>query len=203
MPPHTREPAIVVRSLVPEKVQHFGMRQNQELLRGDRSEYHGRYAISDPDLRAHWRARVEDARESGADRWLFETIPSQREAEIIGAVVEQAQLEVPLILSYSARDQRSTAFGDPIEGAARALTKSKFSAVGVNCAPPEVVLALLQRIASAATGLELIAYPNGASAHDLSGFARGAAALGASVIGGCCGVGTAEIRAIAAALSAL
>ena len=88
-------------------------------------------------------------------------------------------------------------------------------AVGVNCTAPRFVSALLAT-AAAVTDLPLLAYPNGGDrwdpaartwvAGDQDGAFRPAAVAawaerGASWLGGCCGTGPDDIRALAEALA--
>ena len=117
-------------------------------------------------------------------------------------------------ISFSCRDGRATSHGEPIEAAvAAAVTSERVVAVGVNCTAPEHLDELLAR-ARTATDRPLVAYPNSGRTWDAgarrwtatgattlpAATVRAWAAAGARLIGGCCGLGPAAVREIAAAL---
>ena len=93
------------------------------------------------------------------------------------------------------------------------MTSERVVAVGVNCTAPEHLDELLAR-ARTATDRPLVAYPNSGRTWDAgarrwtaagattlpAATVRAWAAAGARLIGGCCGLGPAAVREIAAAL---
>ena len=145
----------------------------------------------------------------------METIPTLREARVLVRLLDDAGAVG--WLSYQCRDGSSTAAGEPIgEAVAVAAGVAGLVAVGVNCTAPRHVPSLLSAM-RAATDLPLIAYPNGGDRWDAGarrwvasgagegydpGAVAGLAARGAGWLGGCCGTGPAEIRALATALAA-
>lgn len=174
---------------------------------GDGSEYHGTYTASWSEVRAFHRQRLEVLVDTGPDLFAIETIPSLAEAEI---VVEELRsfTDTPAWLTFTCRDAGHTCAGDVFALAAAAVAPA-VDAVGVNCTAPVHVLALLQ---SVQTRLPLVAYPNHGAAWDsdhkcwlgpvggseIPGLVPSWLAAGARFVGGCCGVGTAGIRALAA-----
>ena len=126
------------------------------------------------------------------------------------------EVDVPAWLSFSCRDDASTSAGEPIIAAVALGGHPGIIAVGVNCTAPRYMPALLEA-AHEATDRPLIAYPNGGdrwgsatrgSVADADGsFDPMAVAswcnLGATWLGGCCGTGPAEIRALADALASI
>jgi homocysteine S-methyltransferase len=166
-------------------------------------------------------AAVEDFHErrlravlaAGPDCVACETIPRASEAAALCRVLDR--LDAPEAwISFSCRDGRTTSHGEPIEEAvAAASAGERVVAVGINCTAPEHVGELLER-ARTATDRPLVAYPNSGRAWDAAArrwTSAGAATLpaeavrtwaaaGARLIGGCCGLGPAAVRAIAAAL---
>ena len=82
-------------------------------------------------------------------------------------------------------------------------------AVGVNCSPPEAAIEAVAHLA-AASPLAVVAYPNrgadwdadakawtGGDDVDMAAVARGLLDAGAHLVGGCCGTGPDDVRAIA------
>jgi homocysteine S-methyltransferase len=136
-----------------------------------------------------------------------------REAAVLLDLVEESGARA--WLSYQCRDEVATAAGEAITDAvALANGRAGVVAVGVNCTAPRFVPALLEAAASA-TDLPLLAYPNGGDRWDAAtrrwvvaeaggaydpAAVAGWADLGASWLGGCCGTGPDDIRALAGAL---
>ncbi len=174
---------------------------------GDGSEYHGRYAASWAEVRRFHRSRLEVLVESGPDLFAIETMPTAAEAEI---VVEElrALSGAPAWLSFTCVDEVHTAGGDVFADAADSLA-ADVSAVGVNCTSPALALPLLAAVRST---VPLVVYTNhGATWDGDHSCWRGAVggvelpalvpswlAVGARLIGGCCGVGTEGIAALGA-----
>lgn len=179
----------------------------------DGSEYRGDYDVSAETLTAYHRPRIEALVEAGADLLAFETIPTVREAEVLVRLLDE--VEVPAWLSYSCRDGASTSAGEPIAAAVALGAHPRIVAVGVNCTAPRHMAALLTA-AHEATDRPLIAYPNGGDRWDASARLWAAdvggrfdpatvatwSGLGATWLGGCCGTGPTEIRALVDALAA-
>lgn len=176
----------------------------------DGSEYHGRYAADWAEVRAFHRRRLEVLVDSGPDAFAVETMPGAVEAQI---VIEELRTlsDAPAWVSFTCDEPHATCAGDTITAAAAAVAPMA-DAVGVNCTHPRLVASLL-RDAAMATDLPLVAYPNHGAAWDAGakcwvGTADGTdlpahltewLAAGARLVGGCCGVGTKGIAALAAA----
>ena len=176
---------------------------------GDGSEYHGRYAASWAEVRAFHRERLEVLVPTSPDVFAIETMPSRAEAEIV--VDELRRLtDAPAWVSFTCADESHTASGDDIAVAAMAVA-SRVIAVGLNCTAPRLVEPLLRSLRSADLDLPFVVYPNHGAAwdpeHECWLGPTGGAEIpslvpswvdaGARLIGGCCGVGSAGIRALA------
>jgi len=174
---------------------------------GDGSEYNGRYSATWAEVRAFHRARLEVLVDTAPDVFAIETIPSRAEAEIV--VEELRELtDAPAWLTFTCADGVHTCSGDVFPDAIAAVAPT-LSAVGVNCTAPGLVQTLLT---SVSTDLPLVAYPNHGANWDgdhkcwlgapggveLPGLVPSWLAAGARLIGGCCGVGSAGIAALAA-----
>ncbi|MEX2275047.1 MAG: homocysteine S-methyltransferase [Actinomycetota bacterium] len=174
-------------------------------------EFTGDYGndVGRDELIAFHRPRVELLLDAGADLLAVETMPRVDEA----AAVLEALRERPwgrAWLSFTGRKGR-TAAGDPIEDAARlADASSQVVAVGVNCTPPGEVADLLGRIRSVTTK-PLVAYPNAGGRWDAVARAwapeprdrfdedevRNWLRTGATLVGGCCGIGVQGVADVA------
>jgi homocysteine S-methyltransferase len=179
---------------------------------GDGSEYHGRYAASWAEVRAFHRARLEVLVPTAPDIFAIETMPSRAEAEI---VVEElrAVTDAPAWLTFTCADTVHTCSGEVFAEAVAAVAPA-LTAVGLNCTAPGLVEPLLR---SLSVSLPFVVYPNHGATWDsehkcwlgetggaeLPGMVPAWLAAGARLIGGCCGVGTAGIAALAAARRSL
>jgi len=168
----------------------------------DGSEYRGRYGVPPARLRDFHRPRLELLAAAGPDLLAVETIPDSDEAEVLVPLLDD--LDVPAWFSYSVRGGTTNA-GQPLAEAYAVLAGSRsVVAAGVNCSEQADVLAAV-REAVAVTGLPAVAYPNrgGGWDSDAKRWARAGAldldlvgswvAAGARLVGGCCGIGPADI----------
>lgn len=175
----------------------------------DGSEYRGRYGLSDQELVAFHRPRIEALCAAEPDVLAVETIPDADEAAAVLEVVRGSA--VPVWLTYSIRGDRTCA-GQPLDEAfAVAAGVGEVIAVGVNCCAPEDVANAVE-VARRVTGLPVVVYPNSGEQWDArgrswSGGGTGFAALagewadgGARLVGGCCRTGPAAIGELARAL---
>jgi homocysteine S-methyltransferase len=172
----------------------------------DGSEYDGHYALGRGDLVAFHAERLAILESTKPDCYAIETIPTAAEADAIGAALAAIGSQTPAWLCFTCRSGTETHGGDSIERAiAVAAAVEQVGAVGVNCTAPGHVDELLVRIARATT-LPRVVYPNRGQAWDgeqrqwqgdpqLFSPERVARwrVRGATIIGGCCGVGPDEI----------
>lgn len=170
---------------------------------GDGSEYVGRYDLSPRELRDFHRARCALVVESEPDLLAIETMASVAEIEIVLDVLADLP-PVPAWVSVTGGDGATTWAGDRLEvlGSIVAGCESVV-AVGVNCVAPGLVTPMLEHLAASCGGRSLVAYPNHGRAWDgarhcwvgetavpdLDEHISTWCALGARVIGGCCGYG--------------
>lgn len=158
------------------------------------------------------------------DHWLAETLSSLSEAELVGELT--AGTGKPLWLSFTLDDTHPGAVaqlrsGESVTDAARLAQRLGASAILFNCSQPEV-MADAVRAARAAGDLAIGVYANAfppqpeeAEANavlldiraDLdpagyAAFAQDWRAAGATIVGGCCGIGPEHIAALRAAAQA-
>ena len=177
----------------------------------DGSEYRGRYGLSVTELAAWHRPRLEVLAEAGPDVLALETVPDADEAEALMTAI--SGLPVPAWLSYSIAGQRTRA-GQPLaEAFAVAAGVPEVVAVGVNCCAPADVPAAIAAVREV-TDKPVIVYPNSGEEWDARRRAwtgqsaysadqpRQWVAAGASIVGGCCRIQSADIAELARALQA-
>jgi len=149
--------------------------------------------------------------EAGADLLLLETFGTAR--EWLAAARAAAATSLAVVACATTREDGALLTGEPLGAAARALLAlpSPPAALGVNCVPARRLAASLVRLAAAAPGVPLAAYGNtglpldeaaGAFAEPISPeeYATVAdrwLALGARLVGGCCGTGAGHVAALA------
>ncbi len=176
------------------------------------AEFHGNYDVSFPALVSFHAERLGALIHSGADLVAFETVPSLEEARAILAALD-LHSQLPAWISFTCRDHRHTAHGEPVRECAALLEASPaVIAAGINCTPPAYITSLIAQL-RAATGKPVLVYPN--SGEQWDGAARcwtGSAdvlayeemarqwfAAGAQIVGGCCRTGPDHVRGVARA----
>jgi len=182
-------------------------------IRHDGSEYRGRYGIGRGELSAFHAERLEVLAGAGPDLLAVETIPDVNEAEVVAELL-CGFADIPAWMSFSCADESRTRAGQPFaEAVAVAVSSPNVVAVGVNCSAPHLVEGLLA-LAGTVTDGPLVVYPNAGGTWDPStgmwtdnvsqflpaDLVRRWVALGAGLVGGCCGIGPDAVTAIAAAL---
>jgi homocysteine S-methyltransferase len=178
-------------------------------------EYHGGYGLSIDELTGFHDERIAVLASADPDLLAVETIPDLLEVAALAEVLPRYP-QLPVWISISCRDGESTNAGDQIGDAVVLLAEvPNLVAIGVNCTAPEYVSELLTklRIACTAVGrddLSLLAYPNtgrvwNAKNGDWEGEGSDVLpdqivsewlAIGANLVGGCCGLGPPAISAM-------
>lgn len=148
------------------------------------------------------------------DLVLLETFEALDELEAAVAGIRAAGLSVPLAITFSfSQPSGRSMMGVTPRQAAEQIVQLGADLIGANCGLPEVTIAALREMAEV-TDKPLIVQANAGlpelrdgeacfsgTPDDSAGMALEAAALGARVIGGCCGTTPAHIRAMARALA--
>jgi homocysteine S-methyltransferase len=177
--------------------------------RHDGSEYHGNYGVSRAELFEFHRERLRVLAAASPDILACETLPSLEEAEVLADLLRELPAARAWV-SFTARDDRHTAHGEPIADCARFLdAEPQVVAVGVNCVRPAHVTSLVREVRRG-TSKPIVVYPNSGehwdgAAHEWQG-PRDTAPLdelvpdwlsaGAFWIGGCCRTTPEHIAAV-------
>ncbi|HYN43786.1 MAG TPA: homocysteine S-methyltransferase family protein [Thermoanaerobaculia bacterium] len=159
---------------------------------------------------------AEALAEAGVDLLLLETFGTVR--EWLAAARAATATGLPVVACVTTREDGTLLSGEPLGDAARALLDLPLPpvALGVNCIPARRLGTSLALLAAAAPGVPLAAYGNtGLALDEVQGdFTEPIApldyaelalpwiALGARIVGGCCGTRAEHVAALAARLGA-
>jgi homocysteine S-methyltransferase len=171
----------------------------------DGSEYRGDYNLSVAELREWHRPRIELLAGAGVDILALETIPCLAEVEALLAELDgSGQL---CWLSITCAGNRTRAGEPAAEAFSLAGEVDEIVAAGVNCIDPADADTLV-RSAAESSGKPVVVYPNSGERWDAAARAWiGPGTFhtedveqwisgGARLVGGCCRVGPAQIKAI-------
>jgi len=169
----------------------------------DGSEYKGNYGVSKSALKDFHARRLEILISTSPDYLALETMPDTSEVEILLELLTDCA--IPFWISYSCKEGNQTNAGQSFQSAVDLASNAM--AVGINCTKPELITDLLR---FAKSNKPFIVYPNSGRVWDAKNKVwTGSAAAGfsnklvnewieagAQIIGGCCGIGAAEIKAL-------
>lgn len=173
----------------------------------DGSEYKGNYGVSDESLYKFHKNRIEILKQSEADFFIFETVPSYQECKIINKLTEESSLQA--WLSFSCKDEKHINDGTPISECAKAITNNpNIFAIGINCTAPKYVSNLIKELLININDKKIVVYPNSGEAYNAKTktwmgiadpklyveMAKEWKNLGAEIIGGCCRIGPEHIQ---------
>jgi S-methylmethionine-dependent homocysteine/selenocysteine methylase len=167
----------------------------------------------DAALESEHRDQAESLAAAGVDAILLETHNTVR--ELVAAARAAGATGLPFVASMVTDGTGRLLSGETIGDAARALLPFGPEAISINCVPARHLAADLERLAAAAPGVPLGAYGNLGLPEDESGwtfadelspqaYAAGAArwlAIGARLVGGCCGTTPAHTAALLYAIN--
>jgi 5-methyltetrahydrofolate--homocysteine methyltransferase len=152
--------------------------------------------------------------EADVDVLYIETMSDLNEMKAAVAGAQQAAPGIPIFATFSFDHHGRTNMGVKPEQAAETLQALGVAAFGANCgATLEMTEGAVAKMHEAAPQASLIAKPNAGKPHmverevvydatpeDMAEYAKKFVALGARVVGGCCGSTPEHIRAIAEAI---
>ena len=170
----------------------------------DGSEYKGNYGVSKQVLKDFHAKRLEILISTSPDYLALETMPDTFEVEVLLDLLNDCP--IPFWISYSCKEGNQTNAGQDFQSAVD-LAQSAM-AVGINCTKPELITDLLR---SAKSDKPYVVYPNSGRIWDAENKVwTGSASIGfsdelvsqwikagAEIVGGCCGIGAAEIEQLA------
>ncbi len=143
-------------------------------------------------------------KEAGADVLLVETQNSRREAHLATAAALTTGIPVWVALMPRSMDRMYN--GDSLEETAKLVHHQGALAVLVNCCAPQIALAAHATVQNSVREAKTGAYPNILAQKmlpsEFARWAKGLAAQGAHIVGGCCGTTPEHISAAARILRA-
>ena len=175
----------------------------------DGSEYSGDYKTSATMLREFHDSRLRLLDGSAADLLACETIPDMNEASILRDLL--MNVSKPAWVSFSCKDKKRISDGTPLSDACALFADHpKVLAVGINCTPPHLITELISAARSGAPDKDIVVYPNSGETYhaDDNSWSGDAATTsfgfrveewldaGATLIGGCCRTGPAQIEMV-------
>ncbi len=192
-----------IRPLVAGSVGSYGA------FLADGSEYRGDYNLSEDELIAFHRPRIEALIASGADLLACETIPRGIEARALIRLLAEFPNTFAWF-TFTAKDGEHISNGERIADVAAFLDKqSQAIAIGINCTSPLHIPSLIREI-KRNTDKPIIVYPNsgeyysavtntwhGETSCDKFGLqSKEWFGNGATLIGGCCRTTPGHIREV-------
>lgn len=172
----------------------------------DGSEYRGNYDATEAQLREFHKERLEILIACEPDFLAIETIPEIREARVLLQLLKDLNNTIPVWIAFSCKDELHLCSGESFKDAAKVSKALGADYIGINCTSPELVTPLLE---SANEYGPFVVYPNAGRTWNeklkrLEGSAvklsdnhiQEWADRGASIIGGCCGIGPKEIAQV-------
>lgn len=165
----------------------------------DGSEYRGEYDLSEDELIAFHRPRIEMLIASGADLLACETIPCGIEARALCRLLAEFP-NTAAWFTFTAKDGEHISNGERMADVAAFLdTQPQAAAIGINCTSPLHIPSLVREIKKN-SGKPIIVYPNSGEYYSAvtntwhgetssDKFGRQSQewyANGATLIGGCC-----------------
>ncbi|MGA7784059.1 MAG: bifunctional homocysteine S-methyltransferase/methylenetetrahydrofolate reductase, partial [Candidatus Acidiferrales bacterium] len=173
--------------------------------------------VSAEELHACFHEQAQALEERGVDLFILETFSDIEELiAAIDAIRSFSQLPIVAQMTFS-EEGSANAGVRPADAAAR-LAKKNVQVIGTNCTlGPQSLIPIVQELSRGAGALPLSAMPNvgfprrmgdrtvypRSSPEYYAEFAREAAALGARILGGCCGTTPDHIRAMTEAVKKL
>lgn len=171
----------------------------------DASEYSGNYAnrTSAETMRDWHRPRIETLIKSGVDILALETVPCEKEAEMLVNLLKEYP-DVKAWLTFSCHNGKTLANGEDFQKTAKKCLKlnpDQLIAVGVNCCSPIIVEELFNGFYNDFKDIRtpLITYPNsgetytseegwvgGENVLSIDKFVKKWLGLGVRYVGGCC-----------------
>ena len=173
----------------------------------DGSEYRGNYDATEEQIKEFHKERLEILIACKPDYLAIETIPEIREARVLLQLLKDLNNTIPVWIAFSCKDDLHLSSGESFRDAARISKELGADYVGINCTSPEVVTGLLE---SAEGYGPFVVYPNagrtwneklkrleGATVKLSDQHIQQWSECGATIIGGCCGIGPKEIAQVA------
>jgi 5-methyltetrahydrofolate--homocysteine methyltransferase len=166
--------------------------------------------LSRPEAISIFAEQIEALASAGVGLLVIETISDLEEMEVAVSAARSVAHDLTILASLTFTESGALRSGEAPAAAARALEAMGVDIVGANCSWGfQSLLPICEEMAKA-TSLPLAMKPNAGvppapppSVDHAAEYARQLVKAGASLVGGCCGVGPAMLRAIALAVKGM
>ena len=166
--------------------------------------------LSRPEAISIFAEQIEALASSGVDLLVIETISDLQEMEVAVAAARSAAPDLPVLASLTFTRDGVLRSGEGPAAAARVLEAMGVDIVGANCSFGFASLLPICEEMAKATTLPLAMKPSEGvppapppAADEAAEYARRFVEAGAALMGGCCGVDPAMLRAIAQAVKGM
>jgi 5-methyltetrahydrofolate--homocysteine methyltransferase len=166
--------------------------------------------LSRPEAISIFAEQIEALASSGVDLLVIETISDLQEMEVAVAAARSVAHDLTILASLTFTESGALRSGEAPAAAARALEAMGVDIAGANCSFGFASLLPICGEMAKATTLPLAMKPNAGvplapppSADEAAEYARRFVEAGAALVGGCCGVDSAMLRAIALAVKGM
>jgi 5-methyltetrahydrofolate--homocysteine methyltransferase len=166
--------------------------------------------LSRPEAISIIAEQIEALASSGVDLLVMETISDLEEMEVTVTAARSVAPDLPVLASLTFTRDGILRSGEGPAAAARALEAMGVDIVGANCSFGFASLLSICEEMAKATTLPLAMKPSAGVppvpphlVNEAADYVRQFVEAGASLVGGCCGVGPAMIRAIALAVKGM
>jgi homocysteine S-methyltransferase len=168
----------------------------------DGSEFRGNYGVADSVLRDFHDRRLDVLLATQPDLFAVETMPDLGEVRVILDLLKSKDAEIPFWVSFTVSAPSRVSGGGTFADACALVAEYPAAiAVGINCSPLKVITPSLESVDAE---LPFVVYPNAGQRWDPGsmswtgesefltvGHVDHWVALGARIVGGCCGYGPA------------
>jgi 5-methyltetrahydrofolate--homocysteine methyltransferase len=167
-------------------------------------------SLSRPEAVSLFAEQIGALASSGVDLLVIETISDLEEMEVAASAARSAAPDLPVLASLTFTRDGVLRSGEGPAAAARALEVMGVDIVGANCSFGFASFLPICEEMAKATNLPLAMKPNAgvppespSSAGEAAAVARQFVETGATLVGGCCGVDPAMLRAITLAVKGM
>jgi 5-methyltetrahydrofolate--homocysteine methyltransferase len=167
-------------------------------------------SLSRPEATSIFVEQIEALASAGVDLLAIETISDLEEMEVAASAARSVAPDLTILASLTFSKSGTLRSGEGPPAAARALESMGAQIAGANCSFGFSSLLPICLEMAGATTLPLAMKPNAGvppalppSADQAAEYARQLVKAGASLVGGCCGVDPAMLRAIALAIKGM
>jgi 5-methyltetrahydrofolate--homocysteine methyltransferase len=166
--------------------------------------------LSRPEANSIFAEQIEALASAGVDLLVIETISDLEEMEVAVSAARSVAHDLTILASLTFTESGALRSGEAPAAAARALEAMGVDIAGANCSFGFVSLLPICGEMAGATWLPLAMKPSAGvppasphSADQAAEYARRFIEAGANLVGGCCGVDPAMLRAIAKAVKGM